>query len=88
MASLHSGYFDNAQSVREGCNASYKTEYALRAVIVAALAAAVATANNDIFTTTASVSGYSGQDIQNNVALLRNGGFTTSQSGTTLTISW
>ena len=88
MASILSNYFDSAQAVREGCAGSYKTEYALRAVIVAALASAVATANNDIFTTTASVSGYSAQDIQNNVAVLRSGGFTTSQSGTTLTIAW
>jgi hypothetical protein len=88
MASNNTDYFDNAQSVREGCTSSYKTEYALRAVIVAALAAAVATSNNDVFTTTASVSGYPAIDIQNNVSALRADGFTVTQSGTTLTISW
>ena len=88
MASLNTDYFDNAQSVREGCCMTYKTEYALRAVIVAALAAAVAVTTNDTFTTTASVSGYSGQDVQNNLAALRADGFTATQSGTTITISW
>jgi hypothetical protein len=82
------GYFTDAQSVREACATSYKTEYALRAAIVAALAAQVATTNNDLFTTTVSVSGYSSQDLQNNIALLRMGGFTATLSGTTLTIAW
>ena len=88
MASLNTDYFDNAQSVREGCSMTYKTEYALRAAIVAALAAQVAVTTNDTFTTTVSVSGYSGQDVQNNIAALRADGFTVTQSGTTLTISW
>ena len=88
MVSLNTDYFDNAQSVREGCSMTYKTEYALRAVIVAALAAAVAVTNNDTFTTTVSVSGYPAQDVQNNMAALREDGFTATLSGTTLTISW
>jgi hypothetical protein len=88
MASPNNAYFNNAQSVREGCNMTYKTEYALRAAIIAALAAQVAVTNNDTFTTTVSVSGYSAQDIQNNTIVLHSGGFITSQSGTTLTISW
>ena len=88
MASLLGNYFDSAQSVREGCCMTYKTEYALRAAIIAALAAQVAVTTNDTFSTTVSVSGYSQQDIQNNLQVLRGGGFTTSISGTTLTISW
>jgi hypothetical protein len=88
MAAPLNAYFSNAQCVREGCSSTYKTEFALRAAIIAALAAQVAVTNNDTFTTTVSVSGYSAQDIQNNMQVLRSGGFTTSQSGTTLTMSW
>lgn len=79
-------YFSNAQSVREACAGTYKTEYALAAAIIAALATAVA--GTETFTTTVSVSGYSAQDIQNVLQSFRNQNFTTSISGTTLTISW
>jgi type II secretory ATPase GspE/PulE/Tfp pilus assembly ATPase PilB-like protein len=85
---MNTDYFDNAQSVREGCSMTYKTEYALRAAIIAALAAQVAVTNNDVFTTTVSVSGYPAQDVQNNMAALREDGFTATLSGTTLTMAW
>jgi hypothetical protein len=86
MSAPNSGYFSNAQSVREACAGTYKTEYALAAAIIAVLATAVA--GNETFTTTVSISGYSQQDIQNNLLVLRGSGFTTSTAGTTLTISW
>lgn len=88
MISSLKTYFLSAQDMREGCNAAYKTEYALMAAVIAQLATIVATTTNDTFTTTVSVSGYSQQDIQNVLQGLRSGGFTTSQSGTTLTIAW
>lgn len=78
--------FDNAQSVREVCAGTYKTEAALQASIVAAIAAVIAT--GELFTCTVSVSGKTQQDIQNCVRHLNEGFFTTSQSGSTLTISW
>jgi hypothetical protein len=78
--------FGNAQSVREVCAGTYKTETALQAVVIAAIAAVVAT--GELFTCTASCSGYSQQDIQNVVRILVDQGYMTSYSGTTLTISW
>lgn len=78
--------FGNAQSVREVCAGTYKTEAALQAVVVAAIAAVIAT--GELFTCTAACSGYSQQDIQNVIRVLSDQGFTTSFSGTTLTISW
>ena len=78
--------FGNAQSVREVCAGTYKTETALQAVVIAAIAAVVAT--GELFTCTASASGYSQQDIQNVVRDLISQNFTASYSGTTITISW
>jgi len=78
--------FGNAQSMREVSAGTYKTETALQAVVIAAMAAAVAT--GELFTCTASCSGYSQQDIQNVIRVLGDQSFTTSYSGTTLTISW
>lgn len=78
--------FGNAQSVREVCAGTYKTEAALQAVVIAAIAAVVAT--GEIFTATASASGYSQQDIQNVLRILVDQGYTASFSGTTITISW
>lgn len=78
--------FGNAQSVREGCAGTYKTEIALQAVVVAALATAIAAA--ETFSTTASASEYSPQDIQNVIRDLVSQNFTVSYSGTTITISW
>ncbi len=78
--------FDNAQSVREVCAGTYKTEAALMAAIIAAIAAVVAT--GELFTCTVSVSGKTQQDIQNCVQHLREGFYTTSQAGSTLTVSW
>jgi len=78
--------FGNAQSMREVAAGTYKTETALQAVVVATMAAAVAT--GELFTCTASCSGYSQQDIQNVMRILCDQGFICSYSGTTLTITW
>lgn len=78
--------FNNAQSVREACAGTYKTEVALQAVVVAALATAIAAA--ETFTCTAACSGYSQQDIFNVMRDLISQNYTLSYSGTTLTISW
>lgn len=78
--------FGNAQSVREVCAGTYKTETALQAVVIAAIAAVVAT--GEVFTANAAASGYSQQDIQNVVRDLVSQNFTVSYSGTTITISW
>jgi hypothetical protein len=86
MSAPNSGYFSNAQSVREACAGTYKTEYALAAAIIAAIAVAIA--GNETFTCTCSCSGYSQQDVQNCILSFRGSGFTTSYSGTTLTLSW
>jgi len=58
----------------------------LQAVVVAAMAAAVAT--GELFTCTASASGYSQQDVQNMMRDLIGSGFGCTYSGTTLTITW
>ncbi len=86
MSALSPGYFSHAQSVREACAGTYKTEYALNAAIIAAIAVAVAAA--ETFSATVSVSGYSAQDIQNNIQFLRAQNFIVTQAGTTLTITW
>lgn len=78
--------FTNAQSLREVCAGTYKTETALQGVVVAAMAAVVAT--GELFTCTAACSGYSNQDINNVMRILTDQNFTCSYSGTTLTISW
>ena len=78
--------FGNAQSVREVCAGTYKTEAALQAVVIAAIAAVVAT--GELFTCTASASGYSNNDVSNVMRDLVSQNFTVTYSGTTLTISW
>jgi hypothetical protein len=77
---------NNAQSTREICASSYKTEAALQATVTAALYAAMAAQNT--FSTTVSVTGATSQDLQNVTRILGDMNFTTSQSGSTLTISW
>lgn len=78
--------FNNAQSLREAAAGGYKTETALQAVVVAAMAAAIAT--GQLFTCTAACSGYSQQDVQNVIRDLIASGFGCSYSGTTLTLTW
>jgi malonyl CoA-acyl carrier protein transacylase len=78
--------FNAPQSLREICAGTYKTEAALQALIVAAMAVAAAAAQT--FTCSVSVTGYSGQDVQNVCRILGDMGFTVSQSSSTLTISW
>ena len=78
--------FGNAQSVREVCAGTYKTEAAFQALVVAAMAVAIAAA--ETFSCSVSTSGVSSQDVQNIVRVLSDQNFTTSQSGSTLTISW
>lgn len=78
--------FDNAQSLREVCAGTYKTEAAFQALVVAAMAVAVAAA--ETFTCNVSTTGVSAQDVQNVCSRLSDNNFTVSQSGSTLTISW
>lgn len=78
--------FSNAQSLREVSAGTYKTEAALQAAVIAAMASVVAT--GELFTCTVSVTGYSGQDVNNVTRTLGDSNFTVSQSGSTLTISW
>jgi methionine synthase I (cobalamin-dependent) len=78
--------FMNAQSCREVCAGTYKTETALQALVIAALAVAAAAA--ETFSTTVSVTGYSAQDVGNVSRLLVADGYTINLSGSTLTISW
>lgn len=44
--------------------------------------------NSGLYTTTVSMSGYSAQNIQTWIRFLQDHSYTTSYSGTTLTISW
>lgn len=78
--------FNNAGSVREACTAGYKTEFALQAAVVAAIAVAVA--GNTTFFCNVSVTGYGQQDIQNVTRALVANGFGVSLNGSTLTINW
>ena len=78
--------FDNANLLRGAAAGTYKTETALAAVVIAAMAAVIAT--GELFTCTASCSGYSQQDIQNVMRQLRRADYIVSYSGTTLTITW
>ena len=81
------GYaFQNAQSVREACSGTYKTEIAQQALVIAALATAIAAA--ETFTTTISTTGSSAQDTENTMRNLNALGFTVVLSGSTLTITW
>lgn len=78
--------FDNAQSVREVCAGTYKSEAAFQALIVAAIAVAIAAA--ETFTCSVSTTGVSAQDVQNTVRNLIGNGFQVSQASSTLTVSW
>ena len=78
--------FGNAQSTREVSAGTYKTEAALQASIIAAIAAVVAT--GELFTCTQRLSGQTAQDVQNCMRLLADMNFGTSISGSTLTITW
>lgn len=78
--------FGNAYSVREVCSGTYKTEAALQATIVAAMAVAIALAGT--FTCNVSLSGQSAQDVQNVCRLLTDMSFGVTISGSTLTITW
>lgn len=78
--------FNNAQSLREVCAGGYKTETALQAAVIAAMA--VAAAAQQTYTCTVSVSGYTGQDVQNIMRVLSDMNFTVTLSGSTLSISW
>lgn len=78
--------FNNAQSAREVCAGTYKTEAALQATIVAAIAVQIAL--QESFSCTVSVSGQSSQDVQNCMRILNDMNFTISLAGSTLTISW
>lgn len=78
--------FNNAQSLREVCSGGYKTETALQAAIIAAMA--VQAALTASFSCTVSVTGYSGQDVQNCMRVLEDMNFGVSLSGSTLTITW
>lgn len=84
---MYNGFiFNNAQSIREMSAGTYKTEAALQAVVIAAIAAVIAT--GEVFSATASASGYSQQDITNVMRRLISCGYTASYSGTTITIAW
>lgn len=78
--------FDNAQSVREVCAGTYKTEAALQAAIISAIAAVIAT--GEIFTASVSISSYGNQDINSVMRMLNEGFFTASVVGSNLVISW
>jgi hypothetical protein len=78
--------FNNAQSVREASAGTYKTEAAMQALVIAAMATAIAT--GELFTANVSVSGGSAQDVQNVTRDLISCGFGVSQSGSTLTFTW
>ena len=78
--------FNNAQSLREVCAGNYKTETALQALAVAAMA--VAAAAQQTFTCSVSVTGYSGQDVQNVMRVLSDQNFIFTLAGSTLTITW
>lgn len=78
--------FNNAQSTREVCSGTYKTEAALQATVVAAIAVAIAA--QESFSCTVSVSGQSAQDVQNVMRVLNDMNYTVTLSGSTLTIAW
>lgn len=78
--------FGNAQSVREMSAGTGKTESAFQATVIAAIAVAIAAA--ETFTCTVSTSGVSSQNLQNTMRVLTDANYTTSLSGSTLTISW
>lgn len=77
--------FGNSKSLNEVSSGSYKTEAALQAAVVAAMAAAVALS---AFTCNVTVSSYSGQDVNNVLRSLADNNFIASLSGSTLTITW
>lgn len=78
--------FDNAQSLREMSAGTYKTEAAFQALIIAAMAAAVAT--GELFTCSVSTTGVPAQDVNNVMRVLNDDNYIVSQNGSTLTISW
>lgn len=79
------GYFDNSDTVRAGSSSSYKSEYALWATVVAAMAVSVAAST---YTCTVDTSAQSEQDVSRITSTLSRLNFDWSLSGSTLTISW
>ena len=77
--------FGNPQSLNEASASQVKTESALQAVVVAAMAVAVAAS---AFTCTVAVNTYSTQDVNNVMRLLAGMGYIFSISGNNLTIVW
>jgi len=79
------GLYDSAVTARSYAGKKNAGDQPVQNVIAAAITTAV---NGGLFTTTASVSGYAALDIQTNMNILTQMGYTVSLSGTTLTISW
>jgi hypothetical protein len=77
--------FGNSQSLSEASSSQVKTETALQALVIAAMAVAVAAS---LFTCSVAVNTYSTQDVNNVMRLLAGMKFTCSVSGNNLTVIW
>lgn len=87
MDSITNGNICGAQRARALSN--LKSTLANDQPVENAISVALNTAiNSGVFTTTVSMSGFAAQDIQTWMQLLNGLSYTTSYSGTTLTVSW
>lgn len=77
--------YGNSQSLREASASSYKTEFALQAAVIAAMAASVA-ANS--FTCTVAVNTFSGQDVNNVMRILSDSNFIVASVGNNIILTW
>lgn len=85
MAIDNPGIYCQAAKARELSALTNKSDVPVQIVIDNAINTAIVAG---LYTATASMSGFAALDIQNNMNMLRQLGFTVSLAGTTLTVSW
>ena len=79
------GLYYSARKARELAATKNAGDQPVQNVIAAAITTAV---NSGLFSTTASMSGYTDLNVQTNMNVLSQMGYTVSLSSTTLTVSW
>jgi hypothetical protein len=85
MAISTNGIYAQAQLARMLSSTSTSVDTVISVLIDNAINTAV---SSGLYTCTASMAGKAPQDIQNNMNLLKNAGYTVTLAGTTLTLSW
>lgn len=85
MAVLIPGLYPEAQTARSLASLKGGGDIPIQIAVNSAINTAI---NSGLFSCTASMSGYSAAQIQDNMNLLSQMGYTVSLSSTTLTLTW